>query len=132
HPRRRRRGHGRPLQRPPRRAERSGGHRRSRRSLRRQRDDRPRTPDGGAAMIRHLEGRAALVTGGTAGIGLATGLALGGAGAHVYLTHRWGSHDEAAIQARFAERGATPPTILEADAVHPEDTARVMETIRAE
>lgn len=83
-------------------------------------------------MTRHLDGRAVLVTGGTAGIGLATALALGGAGAHVTLTHRWGSHDEGAIRARFAERGAPPPTILEADVAHPEDTARVMATIRSE
>lgn len=81
---------------------------------------------------RHLEGRAALVTGGTAGIGLATGLALAGAGAHVYLTHRWSSQDEDAVRARFAAIGARAPTIIEADASRCEDTAAVMTRIRAD
>ncbi len=62
-----------------------------------------------------LRGTVALVTGGTRGLGLATGVALGRAGAHVWLTHRWGSADEAAVAARFAEAAAPAPTIVEAD-----------------
>ena len=41
-----------------------------------------------------------LVTGGTRGIGLACGLAFGRLGASVYLTHRWGSADEATVNGR--------------------------------
>ena len=82
-------------------------------------------------MSRHLKGRAALITGGTAGIGLSTGLALARAGAHVYLTHRWGSHDLGEVRAQFAAC-AHPPTILEADAADAGDTAAVMARIRDE
>ena len=46
-----------------------------------------------------------LITGGTRGIGLATGLAYGRHGAHVILTHRWGSADEDEIFRLFEEAG---------------------------
>ncbi len=45
-------------------------------------------------MLGHLEGKAVLITGGTMGIGLATGLAFGRHGAHCTLTHKWGTADE--------------------------------------
>ena len=48
---------------------------------------------------RDYRGKAVLVTGGTDGIGKATGLAFGAFGAQVYLTHRWGSADEDALRA---------------------------------
>lgn len=79
--------------------------------------------------MRDLEGAAALVTGGTAGIGLATGLALGRRGAHVTLTCRWGSVEPEEVKARFEAAGAPAPTILEADARNAEATAEVMESI---
>jgi len=77
-----------------------------------------------------LAGQAVLVTGGTKGIGLATGLAFGRQGANVYLTHRWGSADEDAIRGRFAEVGAPVPKILEADASQDEDTENLMNEIK--
>ena len=66
-------------------------------------------------MRNDFNGRAVIITGGTKGIGLATGLAFGKQGAHVYLTHRWGSADEDEINKRFAEAKAPAPSILEAD-----------------
>lgn len=78
----------------------------------------------------HLRGKSVLVTGGTKGIGLATGLAFGREGAHVILTHRWGSADEDAIRSQFAEVGAPVPKILEADASQDEDTENLMNEIK--
>ena len=79
-----------------------------------------------------LNGKAVLITGGTKGIGLATGLAFGAQGARVYLTHRWGSADEDALLAQFAAVGAPTPVILEADASNDEDTEAVMQRIKAD
>jgi enoyl-[acyl-carrier-protein] reductase (NADH) len=81
-------------------------------------------------LPKDFSGRAVLVTGGTKGIGLAMGLAFGQEGAQVYLTHRWGSADEAAIRARFAELGAPEPRIIEADASNREDTDNLLGEIK--
>jgi 3-oxoacyl-[acyl-carrier protein] reductase len=43
-------------------------------------------------ISRLLAGKVALVTGGTRGIGLATGLELAAQGANCVLTYRWGRH----------------------------------------
>ncbi|MEZ4427234.1 MAG: SDR family oxidoreductase [Nannocystaceae bacterium] len=81
-------------------------------------------------MIRDYKDKVVLITGGTRGIGLSTGLAFGRQGAHVYLTHRWGSADEGEVLAAFEEAGAPPPTILEADASRDADTKALLSTIR--
>jgi NAD(P)-dependent dehydrogenase (short-subunit alcohol dehydrogenase family) len=81
-------------------------------------------------MWNDFRGRAVLVTGGTRGIGLATGLAFGRIGADVTLTHKWGSADEAAIAGAFAAAGAPPPVIVQADASHVDDVRAVLEGIR--
>ncbi|MEM1265519.1 MAG: SDR family oxidoreductase [Pseudomonadota bacterium] len=73
-----------------------------------------------------LTGKTVLVTGGTRGIGLATGLAFGTRQARAVLTHRWGSADEDAIRARFSDAGAPEPLIVEADVAQAGDTEDLM------
>ncbi|PRP99866.1 General stress protein 39 [Enhygromyxa salina] len=86
--------------------------------------------DVSASLRAQLDGKAVLITGGTKGIGLACGLAYGRYGARTYLTHRWGSADEDAIRASFAEAGAPEPVILEADVSQDEDTEALMQRIK--
>ena len=79
-----------------------------------------------------LAGKVALITGGTAGVGLATGLELGAAGAQCWLTFRFGSADEDAIRAAFAERGAPEPVFVQSDIGLAEDNAELVARLQAE
>jgi NAD(P)-dependent dehydrogenase (short-subunit alcohol dehydrogenase family) len=79
-----------------------------------------------------LSGTVTLVTGGTMGIGLATGLAYGKAGARAVLTHRWGSADEDEVRALFRAAGAPEPLIVEADVSRAEDTSALLDRIAEE
>jgi NAD(P)-dependent dehydrogenase (short-subunit alcohol dehydrogenase family) len=81
-------------------------------------------------MRNDLRGKAVLVTGGTKGIGLATGLLFGAEGAHVYATHAFGSADEEEVRRAFAAAGAPEPEIVQADASKDEDTRRVLELVK--
>lgn len=81
-------------------------------------------------MWNDFTGRAVLVTGGTRGIGLATGLAFGARGADVTLTHKWGSADDASICDVFAAAGAGRPCIVQADVANDDDVRAVLEGIR--
>jgi NAD(P)-dependent dehydrogenase (short-subunit alcohol dehydrogenase family) len=78
-----------------------------------------------------LHGKAVLITGGTMGIGLATGLAFARQGAHCTLTHKWGTADEDEIAARFAAENLPAPAIVRADVSKAEDTDAVLQEIRA-
>jgi NAD(P)-dependent dehydrogenase (short-subunit alcohol dehydrogenase family) len=82
-------------------------------------------------MINDLRGKAVLVTGGTMGIGLATGLAFARQGAVAWLTHRWGSADEDAVRKQFADEGLAAPHIVQADVANAEDTAMLLDQIKA-
>lgn len=78
-----------------------------------------------------FRGKTVLITGGTMGIGLATGLAFGGQGAHCILTCRWGTADEREVRAQFESAAAPPPLIVEADVANDEDTVRLLGEIRS-
>ena len=80
--------------------------------------------------MRLYDGRVALITGGTKGLGLATALAFGRHGARTVLTHRWGSADEDELRAQFRRAEAPEPLIVEADILRSEDTTRLFATIR--
>jgi NAD(P)-dependent dehydrogenase (short-subunit alcohol dehydrogenase family) len=88
--------------------------------------------DGSPPVGVDLRGRAAVITGGTRGIGLAVGIELGRAGARCYLTHRWGSADPEAVAVRFREVGAAEPRIVEADVSRDDETDRLLEIVAAE
>jgi enoyl-[acyl-carrier-protein] reductase (NADH) len=77
-----------------------------------------------------FSGRAVLVTGGTKGIGLATGIAFGRRAADVTLTHKWHSSDSQAVRSSFLEVGAPEPNIIEADASQDEGVRVVLTAIR--
>jgi len=74
-----------------------------------------------------LRGKAVLITGGTMGIGLATGLAFARRGAVCTLTHKWGTADEEEIRRMFAAEDLQPPCIIQADVSRDEDTLKVLE-----
>jgi NAD(P)-dependent dehydrogenase (short-subunit alcohol dehydrogenase family) len=80
--------------------------------------------------LNDYRGKAVVITGGTKGIGLATGLAFGRVGAHVYLTYKWGSADLGEVRRRFADARAPEPAIVEADVVCDEETVALLELVR--
>ena len=77
-----------------------------------------------------VEGRAVLITGGTRGIGRACAEAFARRGAHVYVTHWWGSTSAESLAEAFEAQGLRPPVVLEADAGSAQDTEAVMARIR--
>jgi len=82
-------------------------------------------------VIADFTGKAVLVTGGTMGIGLATGLAFGRRGAACTLTYRFGSADEDQVRALFATAGAPVPRLVQADAANADDTTALLDDLRA-
>jgi NAD(P)-dependent dehydrogenase (short-subunit alcohol dehydrogenase family) len=81
--------------------------------------------------VNDLRGKAVLITGGTMGIGLATGLAFARQGALCTLTCKWGTADEDAVRGAFEDEGLPPPAIETADVSREEDTERLLEAMAA-
>lgn len=79
-----------------------------------------------------LRGKCVLITGGTMGIGLATGLAFARQGARVTLTNKWGTADEEELLARFARENLPAPKIVQADAASDEDTGALLAELKKE
>lgn len=77
-----------------------------------------------------LRGKAVLITGGTMGIGLATGLAFARQGARCTLTYKWGSADLDGVFAKFRDEDLPEPDIIEADVIHKEDTDALLQHLR--
>lgn len=76
-----------------------------------------------------LRGKAVVITGGTMGIGLSTGLAFARRGASVTLTHKWGTADEEEILGRFAAEDLPIPNIVQADAGRDDDMESVLRDV---
>lgn len=76
-----------------------------------------------------LSDTCALVTGGTRGIGRSAAYHLATAGATVYVTCKWCSHDSEALEQEFRDAGVAPPVVVEADVSRDEDTDALLETI---
>ncbi|OKI06312.1 short-chain dehydrogenase [Streptomyces sp. CB02923] len=74
-----------------------------------------------------LEGRTAVVTGGSAGIGLAAAVRLAAEGAHVFVTGRRKEGLEAAVQAI----GPSKATAVVGDIADPADLDRLYDAVRA-
>jgi len=82
-------------------------------------------------MIQSFDNKTVLVTGGTKGIGLATALAFARLGASTVITYRWGSADEAELQAQFAAIGGKAPLMVQADVAEAEDTKVLLAEIKS-
>jgi NAD(P)-dependent dehydrogenase (short-subunit alcohol dehydrogenase family) len=83
----------------------------------------------GPGNMNHFRSKAVLITGGTMGIGLATGLAFAREGAHCILTYRWGSTEESEVLRHFEAENLIPPMLVQADVANSDDTAALMEQI---
>lgn len=80
----------------------------------------------------NFSGKTVLITGGTRGIGLETGLVFGRLGAQCVLTYSWGDHDEAHIFEAFAAAGAPKPLLAQADVGQAADTAALLAELRTQ
>jgi NAD(P)-dependent dehydrogenase (short-subunit alcohol dehydrogenase family) len=79
-----------------------------------------------------LKGKCVLITGGTMGIGLATALSFARQGARLVLTNKWGTADEADIQAQFSQEKLAAPLIMSADVSQDADTDLLLTELRKE
>lgn len=81
-------------------------------------------------MLNDYRGKAVLITGGTMGIGLATGVSFARRGADVWLTHRWATASEDDILAPFRAENLPEPHVVEADVGNDDDTVALLEQIK--
>jgi len=82
--------------------------------------------------VNDLHGKHVLITGGTMGIGLATGVAFARQGCRVTLTHIWGSADEGEIRDRFEREGLRAPQVIAADVSNDADTDALLGLLRGQ
>jgi NAD(P)-dependent dehydrogenase (short-subunit alcohol dehydrogenase family) len=75
-------------------------------------------------------GKVVLITGGTRGIGLETGLSFGKRGALCILTYRWGDHDDSSIYKAFEDVKAPKPILLSADVSKNDETKALLEEVK--
>lgn len=73
-----------------------------------------------------------LITGGTRGLGKAIGLAFAAIDANVFLTHRWGSVDDADLKSEFIAQGFAAPHVIESDVSNSDDMRDLMQSIHEE
>lgn len=77
-----------------------------------------------------FSGKVVLITGGTRGIGLETGLSFGKRGALCILTYRWGDHDVDSIYKAFEIVKAPRPILVQADVANNDDTKALLEEVK--
>ena len=77
-----------------------------------------------------FSGKSVLITGGTRGIGLETGLSFGKRGGLCILTYSWGDHDEEAIYKAFEKQKAPKPILVQADVSNNDDTKALLEQLK--
>jgi NAD(P)-dependent dehydrogenase (short-subunit alcohol dehydrogenase family) len=80
--------------------------------------------------LNDFRGKAVVITGGTKGIGLATGLSFGREGAHVYATYKWGSASLDDVKRQFRDAGAPEPALVEADVSQDDETVALLERVK--
>lgn len=84
-------------------------------------------------MLNDFSRMEVLITGGTQGIGLATGVAFAQQGAQCTLTYSWGSVEEDEVRAVFANAGCPKtPRLIQADVADEDATEQVLGAIEAE
>jgi len=77
-----------------------------------------------------FSGKVILITGGTRGIGLETGLSFGKRGGLCVLTYRWGDHDDQSIYKAFEKVNAPKPILVQADVANNDDTKALLEDLK--
>ena len=83
-------------------------------------------------MLNDFSQMEVLITGGTRGIGLATGLAFARLGAKCTLTYSWGSVEDDEILAAFAATGGPEPRLIQADVANQEVTDALLQALAAD
>lgn len=82
-------------------------------------------------LINDFSNQLILITGGTQGIGLATGLAFAKLGSQVVLTYRFGSANLDKVKREFKRNECLEPWIFQSDAANEQDVIELLEKIKS-